>query len=480
MTLPEWKDRRVERENTYKVLNNKDGTITLMPVTGEIYEPGTPLNALNLNKINSQLSEKANKNDVNNKLIEKMDKNTTDISITQINRNKGKIDQTYLAEELLQQIVGNTPINAVPANKSITKMKLASKAVTENETSFLEINRVNMFNKLAVTDRGKVIRDTDGVLVNNEIGCVSEYIEVNAGETIRCTLNWTGAFYNNNLEFITGKEFGITEFIVPQQAKFYRQSISISKLDSLMLTIDKDLPTKYVDYYDYNVTLNKALQDAVRKVASMQLVEEKWGAVGDSLTEKNITAKENYTDFVSRDLGLSCVNFGLGGSGYMRKYETNEAFYQRVNNLPLDLGVITIFGSGNDLALYSKLGDVNDAGTDTICGCINKTIDNLLVRFPTTPIGIIAPTPWAGNTPNISNSKMESYVLKLEQICKKRGIPFLDLYHHSNLHPDNDACLNLTFYNKSAVDGNGDGVHPNDLGHKIITPIIRGFIKNLL
>lgn len=59
MTLPEWKDRRIERENTYKVLNNKDGTVTLIPVTGEIYESGTPLNALNLNKINAHLEQKA-------------------------------------------------------------------------------------------------------------------------------------------------------------------------------------------------------------------------------------------------------------------------------------------------------------------------------------------------------------------------------------------------------------------------------------
>lgn len=57
MALPEWKDRRIERENTYKVLNNKDGTITLIPVTGEIYEPGTPLNAINLNKINASLAD---------------------------------------------------------------------------------------------------------------------------------------------------------------------------------------------------------------------------------------------------------------------------------------------------------------------------------------------------------------------------------------------------------------------------------------
>ena len=64
MTLAEWKDRRIERENTYKVLNNKDCTVTLIPVTGEIYESGTPLNALNLNKINASLEQKALQSDL--------------------------------------------------------------------------------------------------------------------------------------------------------------------------------------------------------------------------------------------------------------------------------------------------------------------------------------------------------------------------------------------------------------------------------
>ncbi|XZM32249.1 MBL fold metallo-hydrolase [Clostridium perfringens] len=51
--LPNWKDRRVERENTFTLLHNNDGTITLIPVTGEVYEQGTPLNAVNLNKLNA-------------------------------------------------------------------------------------------------------------------------------------------------------------------------------------------------------------------------------------------------------------------------------------------------------------------------------------------------------------------------------------------------------------------------------------------
>lgn len=59
MELPKWKDRRVERENTFTLLHNNDGTVTLIPVTGEVYEEGTPLNAVNLNKLNSSLVSKS-------------------------------------------------------------------------------------------------------------------------------------------------------------------------------------------------------------------------------------------------------------------------------------------------------------------------------------------------------------------------------------------------------------------------------------
>ena len=65
----------------------------------------------------------------------KMDKNTTDISISQINKNLGKIDQTYLSDELLQQMTGTTPINAVVGDNSITTQKLASKSVNLSKFS---------------------------------------------------------------------------------------------------------------------------------------------------------------------------------------------------------------------------------------------------------------------------------------------------------------------------------------------------------
>src|SRR5699024_5052763 len=88
------------------------------------------------NELTSQLAE------TEQRLVEKkMDKNTTDIGINQINKNKGKIDETYLSEELLQQMAGNAPIHSVPANKSITKAKIAEKAVSPIETTFAKLGK---------------------------------------------------------------------------------------------------------------------------------------------------------------------------------------------------------------------------------------------------------------------------------------------------------------------------------------------------
>ena len=56
---------------------------------------------------------------------------------------------------------------------------------------------------------------------------------------------------------------------------------------------------------------------------------------------------------------------------------------------------------------------------------------------------------------------MELYVQKLQLICKRRGVKYLDLYHLSSLRPEDETNRNLYFYNKSELDGNGDGIHLN-------------------
>lgn len=206
---------------------------------------------------------------------------------------------------------------------------------------------------------------------------------------------------------------------------------------------------------------------------SKNWIGKKWCCVGDSITEPNDRATTNYTGYISKDTGITVVNMGVSGTGYKRREETNSAFYQRISSVPTDSDVVTIFGSGNDIGL-ANLGTPNDTGTNTLCGCINTTIDNLIAIYPGVSLGIITPTPWQSSKPGIG-SEMEAYANAMVEICKNRSIPCLDLYHCSNLRPWTEEGR-TAFYSKDE----GNGVHPDENGHKMIAPRIREFISTLI
>ena len=209
------------------------------------------------------------------------------------------------------------------------------------------------------------------------------------------------------------------------------------------------------------------------KDGGVDLSDKKWVCFGDSLTEVNSRATKRYYDYISDKTGINIVNMGLGGTGYKNEEDNNNAFYQRILNVPTDSDLITIFGSGNDLS--HTLGNVTDTNTDTICGCINKTLDNLFDVYPLANVGIINPTPWGWYPPTDDENKMAKYSNSLVEICRRRGIPCLDLYHCSGLRPWEESYLSLC-YSKD----NGNSVHPDENGHKIIASKIQHFVESLL
>lgn len=206
---------------------------------------------------------------------------------------------------------------------------------------------------------------------------------------------------------------------------------------------------------------------------------KKWTVLGDSLTEVNIRTSKHYFDYISDKTGISVVNMGLSGSGYAKKADTNQAFYQRAANIPTDSDVVTIFGSGNDLSSGLSLGSPTDSGTTTICGCINNTLDVILNTFMTASkvpyLGVITPTPWVGHDPGDNTDTMTAYCNAIIECCKAKSIPVLDLYRCSNLHP-NDATFRSLAYSHDE----GNGVHPDETGHKLISGMIENFVKSLI
>ena len=205
---------------------------------------------------------------------------------------------------------------------------------------------------------------------------------------------------------------------------------------------------------------------------------KKWACVGDSLTESYRRASKLYHDYVSEATGISAYNMGHSGCGYAMVGGYGKNFSGIAGEIPNDADVITVFGSGNDMSAGLDIGTITDTGNTTLCGCINQTLDVIFNNHPLVPVGVITPTPWMNTEPSDTNAgatKMQNYVEAIVQICARRGIPYLDLYHCSNLHPSN-ATFRTLAYSKD----DGEGTHPDEKGHAIIAPRFEAFLKTLL
>ena len=214
---------------------------------------------------------------------------------------------------------------------------------------------------------------------------------------------------------------------------------------------------------------------------------KKWVTIGDSLTDtvtlSGYSGEEtkNYTNIVAERLGLTLSNVGVSGSGYWRKSTVSpyKGFYQVAQTIPTDADIVTLFGSFNDMGSdggtsgRNILGTIYDDGTDTVGGCVNQAIKNVITRVPNAVIGIILPTPWNAMTQTASElATYEAYVNLVKGVAERYSLPVLDLFHHSNLRPWDDAF-------KSAYYKDADGVHPNHYGHMRIAGYIADFVESL-
>ena len=262
-----------------------------------------------------------------------------------------------------------------------------------------------------------------------------------------------------------------------ENSKFVRFSIHKAEINEIQTEQNNDMTT--YESYEKKVGKDNLSREFVEEFEALKRLKwqgKKWACLGDSLTEKNIRTTKHYHDYIAESTGIAVFNMGVGGTGYKRTEENYTAFYQRAVKLPVDCDVVTIFGSGNDLSLIKQLGTPTDVETTTICGCINKAIDEIIKIKPTVALGIVSPTPWVGNQPTVDDSNaMAKYTKALHDICKIRSIPFLDLYHCSNLRPWTSEGRNACY-----TKDDGNGVHPDENGHKLIAPRFKIFLEQLI
>ena len=145
----------IETNKKYNVTDNKINKVNA-DLTGKIKTVSDDV--INVNKDITTIN-----NDLENKI------DHGDVSVSDINKNKGKIDQTYLSDDLIQSIAGDTPINSVPADNSITSDKLVDQSVTQFKLADLSVSETKLRESAVGRDKIKNGAVTQSKLSNNAV-----------------------------------------------------------------------------------------------------------------------------------------------------------------------------------------------------------------------------------------------------------------------------------------------------------------------
>lgn len=321
----------------------------------------------------------------------------------------------------------------------------------------------------------------------------TDFIKVFPGDTIELTGSYpvsSGAFYNSDKTYnskISVEGSAPYTLTVPDNACYFRVNYGLSKTSTIYVTRNSaNYSLENSTYLDAtkilygNTIVSNELTDLYKNINKYK--GKTWDVYGDSITECNFRTIQNYQYFVASKMGIGTVNnYGVSGNGFKQLAST-------IDEKTSEPDFITVFCGTNNFGCVheqSALGNITDtSSTESVTGYIRLTIEKLLAKYPNTPIGFFTPLPRSdGNSINKQVSKggytMEQLADRIIEICGEYSIPVLDLYRCSNLRPW--ISENKTKYFSCKQAPNGDGLHPNVIGHEcFIAPKVTNFIKTLL
>ena len=171
-----------------------------------------------------------------------------EVAVSDINKNLGLLDQTYMTTEFIQQMAGNAPVNATPADDTLTLKK----------TTFYKTGK-NLFNKSAVT-LNSYVKETDGILASTSLYHASEFIKVKPSTTYTKTNDLRMAFYDANKNFISGLPTGLPmTFTTPSNAVFVRLTV---RTDGSLNITQLEAGTVSTPFEAYKIFIDKNFVEA--------------------------------------------------------------------------------------------------------------------------------------------------------------------------------------------------------------------------
>lgn len=186
------------------------------------------------------------------------------ISVTQIDKNLGLLDETYMTETFRQQMAGTTPIGTVPADKSITRNKLANESVN---ATILDSRLQKLLQKGLTWELGAV--GSTGGLVTSPIRIRTELVLLEKGDRIKLLdkVNYKFGYNIYNLttqEHMSNHTYQTADAFVEEPAyyRFFMLKNDGSDLTNAIQETGNNLLV-YSDESVFNITTEKIAKKAV-------------------------------------------------------------------------------------------------------------------------------------------------------------------------------------------------------------------------
>ena len=254
---------------------------------------------------------------------------------------------------------------------------------------------------------------------------------------------------------------------------------TISDLNLLATVSDNDVLLVETSTETMKTTKSNLLKEVNEKINSLEnnggtsskLKGLKWNAFGDSITE--YFPNENYVAIIQERTGCIATNYGKAGRSIADRGSSYEVYlpaYKNYVDMNNDADIITVFCGTNDYGSQVNIGSITDIDNTKFYGALNTLALGLIEKYPGKKIAFITPIQRKYDT---NGTPLSNYVNAIKAIGTKYGIPVLDLYSSCGLYPKSDTINNTYFKD-------GDGLHPNALGHQIFAPIIQNFLESLV
>lgn len=199
-------------------------------------------------------------------------------------------------------------------------------------------------------------------------------------------------------------------------------------------------------------------------------IGKKYVSYGDSLTHSGV-----WQALIAARLGLIHTNMGISSSTIF-DYSTNAIPMcddSRIDAIPLDTDVITIWGGANDWAYGVGITDINDTSKSTFYGAYKYIIERIQSRIPNCRIILMTPG-FAffrdGSNPLSGGKTTENYGTAVKAIAAKYNLPVIDVHKEMGINIQN--ALNFMLDEPCTV-------HLNTVGYKRLAGIVKGAMDRL-